>query len=200
VWAAYIIQVFTALLAVMTLAKDWGAHQSSWRRTGVGFLIISLMVVSAYNTYHTGKHNAQQHQEDEGKIAKLQASVDTANKGQSDNTRQFLQQISNLSDKVAKLQTQAATEALQKQAAQLQAEVRSTEQALNPPKAELQFSFDTQGDVRVRTLSLSPDSQGNIAFRFTVMNLTPIAATDGFIVLQFVMAVPLLKCLMASRK
>lgn len=177
-WGAYVIPIFTGLLAVMTLAKDWGAHQSSWRRTGVGFLIIGLMVASAYNTYQTGKRNEQRRQEDEGKITKLQAGVDTANKAQVDNTKQFLQQFSDLSGKVAKLQTEAATEALQKQAKDLQGELVATQKAMQVPKVPLQLSFEETNGVRVSTATL-PRINGAIHLRFTIINDTDTAALNG---------------------
>lgn len=125
VWTSYVTQVATAFLAVLTLPKDWGAHKSSWRRTAVGLLIIALMALSAYNTYQTGRRNQEQQQQAEARNNKLQASVDTANDAQANNTTQFLKQFAALSDKLAMLQTKAATEELRTQAAALQAELTS---------------------------------------------------------------------------
>jgi len=181
---SYVIPIFAGLLAAMTLAKDWGAHQTSWRRTGVGLLIIGLMIASVANTYQTGKHNDQRRREDEAKINKLQASVDAANTAQADNTKQFLQQFSDLSGKVAKLQTEAATEALQKQAKDLQAQLQTTQQALHPPKATLEFSFRPGEDKPIHSVSLPRDPSGDVTVQFTMMNFASANALDGFIMLQ----------------
>ncbi len=153
-------------------------------------LVASIIVV--VNQYETDK----QHEGDTGQISGLKDAVKQANEtqqknaaqflqGQDSSRQQFLKQFNQLSDKVAKLQTQAATEALQKQAAELQAELHSTEQALNPPKAELQFSFENPDpDTPIRTTSLPRDLQGNITVRFTVMNMTQAVANDGFVSFQ----------------
>jgi hypothetical protein len=124
-----------------------------------------------------------QHDNDSGQITALKKAVDQANDTQKANAKTFSDAFTQLSDKVAKLQTQAATEALQKQAAQLQDELRSTQQTLNPPKAELAFTFEAAGDVALRTTHITPDKDGNITFKFTAVNASNADALDGFIIL-----------------
>lgn len=156
-WSNYVLQILVAGLALFQLAKDWGAHKSTWRRTTVGLLIVLLMAFSVYNTFRNSKSTTAQHADDQKRITQLQASVNAANTAQVDNTKQFLQQFSQLSEKVAKLQTAAATEALQKQARDLQAELQSTQQALNPPRASLEFSFAPVEDTPIHSVSLPRD-------------------------------------------
>ena len=80
----------------------------------------------------------------------------------------------------------------------MQAELHSTEQALNPPKAELQFSFESARDTPIRTTSLPRDLQGNITVRFTVMNMTQAVANDGFVSFQIWSSARLLRSQTAS--
>ena len=187
---------YGAVITVIVLAaagvwEDFLAKKSLTRRVVMSAMLLVASIIVVVNQYETDK----QHERDAGQISGLKNAVKQANDTQQKNAAQFLQgqdssrqeflkQFNQLGDKVAKLQTQAATEALQKQAAELQAELHSTEQALNPPKAELQFSFESARDTPIRTTSLPRDLQGNITVRFTVMNMTQAVANDGFVSFQ----------------
>ena len=76
----------------------------------------------------------------------------------------------------------------------MKTELKNTQEALNPPKATLQFSFapfrtihpdaeNTTGEpVTEKTLTRSED--GSLYVEFTVMNLTDVDAIDGEMTLQ----------------
>ena len=141
---------------------------------------------SAYNTYRSEKRSNEQQKDAETRINKLQAGVDTANQAQAENTKQFLGKFGELSERVANLQTEVATEDLRKQAQQLQRELVSTQtelaatqKALTPEKAELEFSFEPFVDDRVRTLSLNRTLDNNYNIRFSIVNGTSADALDG---------------------
>ena len=156
--------------------------------TLIVLLIASLVVL--VNQYLTNK----QHDLDTGQVSALTTAVQKANDTQQANAKEFtaeqqaartefLQRFTDLSGKVSKLQTEAATEALQKQAQQLQADLAATQKALDPPKARLEFSFETPpGADPIRSLSLNRDPGDNYTLRFTVANLTDAAAVDGDII------------------
>lgn len=55
----YIPNLATVLLAMLQLAKDWSAHQTTWRRAGVLCFIALLGVGGTINTYYSTR-NANQ--------------------------------------------------------------------------------------------------------------------------------------------
>jgi hypothetical protein len=184
-WTAYAPQVIAAVIALFQLAKDWGAHKSTWRRALIAIAIIVLMSLSIANTLRATRRASKQHSEDVQKITQLQASVDSANLQQKENTALFLRQFDSLSGRVAKLQTEAATEQLQKQASALQRELVSTRKLLEPgPKAELVFSLPGEIDQVLK----KPQRRGSVTSRgdvvhvdFVVGNPTDVEAGQGYL-------------------
>ena len=152
-------------------------------------LILLLAIGSAINNYYTGRRTSLQHSQDQAEITGLKTAVETANRNQEANTKQFVDAFGKLSQKVSDLQTGAATEALQKRLATVQLELQNTQKALAPgPKAKLLFTFfpfkngimgtepsaEPSTDV---TLPVNPDN--TVHFEFTVLNLTYVDATEG---------------------
>ena len=137
----YVLPILAALIAVFQLAKDWSAHQTHLRRGTVIALIVLLTVASTVNVYYANKRTAIQRAKDHDEITGLKTAVDTANQSQQANTKQFVDAFGKLSQKVSDLQTQVATESLQKKLASVQLELQNTQKALAPgPKAKLLFS------------------------------------------------------------
>jgi hypothetical protein len=110
----YILYIATALLALLYLAKDWEGHKKSWRRLVVLGLIILIGTGGIFNTYYTNKKIDRQHDNDQKRIAGLKEAVDTANKNQEDNTRQFVNAFGKLSQKVSDLKAKSGLRAFMK--------------------------------------------------------------------------------------
>lgn len=185
---SYILPIVVALLAMLQLAKDWGAHKTHWRRAIVFALILLVAIGSGISNYYATRNAAERHTQDQAQIAGLKTAVDTANQSQEANTKLFVDAFGRLSQKVSDLQTGAATAALQKRLASVQFELQNTQKALAPgPKAKLSFTFFPYADgvlgvspavpATDLTLPLSPDN--TVHFEFTVLNLTDVDAMDG---------------------
>jgi hypothetical protein len=190
----YIFPIGAALIALLQLAKDWGAHQRNWRRVAVLILIVLLGIGGAVNNYRTNKKSSFQRVEDQKEITGLKTAVETANKNQQDNTQVFVNALKGLSQKVSELQTQAATEKLQARLATVQAELRKTQKALEPgPKAELVFSFYPFNNSPIGTIppaqpatdvTLPLHLNRTVHVEFTVLNMTSVDAVDVEITLK----------------
>jgi hypothetical protein len=184
----YVLNLATAFIAAFQLAKDWGAHQATWRRAAVLSLIVTLGVGGTINTYYAGKKASAVHEEDQRQIGGLKKAVETANKAQDSNTAQFLQSFSTLTQKLSDLQTQVKTSGLQKEAARLRAELEATQKALTPQRAELVSSLgnvtDTLENLGVTESSVPRGIDGTISFTATVVNKSPVQATNGSIFLR----------------
>ena len=179
------LPLFTALLALFYLLKDWDAHKTSLRRLIVLFLIIGIGVGGMFSNYFTVKKYNDQHQKDQGLMAGLQTAVETANKNQEDNTKHFLDAFGKLSQKVSDLQTQVNTAQLRKEAEQLRVELAATQKALIPPKATLNFTFPRpRPDAPLlRTITL-PVENNIVHVEFAIKNDTDVPALDGQITLR----------------
>jgi len=129
------------LLAVMQLANDWGAHQSSWRRALVLVAIIVLGLGGAVNTYYSSRKAATQHLDDQKQISGLKKAVETASADQEKNTQVFVKSFDDMAGKLNALKTQLQTAGLQKEADSLRADLRATQKALVSPKAEFAATF-----------------------------------------------------------
>ena len=195
----YILNLTTVFLAALQLAKDWGAHRTTWRRAAVLGLIALLGVGGTINAYYSGKKAAavraedqrnalKQHSDDREQIAGLQRAVDTAKSAQEDNTKQFLFSLSSLSQKLSDIQAQVKTAGLQKEAAQLRAQLEATQKALNPPRAELEASLgnvtDKLENLGVKEWSAKPDVDGTLTFTLSVINKSAVQAKNGSILLR----------------
>jgi hypothetical protein len=86
----YFLPIGTAFIAVLQLAKDWGAHQTHWRRGLLLGLIVVLATGGAVNNYITSRRSAAQHTQDQAEIESLKKAVETANQNQMSNTKQFV--------------------------------------------------------------------------------------------------------------
>jgi hypothetical protein len=180
----YIPTLATAFLAVLQLAKDWGAHQTTWRRAVVLSLILCLGVGGAINTYYSDRKAVAQHAADQKQIAGLQKAVETANADQENNTKHFVQSFTGLSRQLSALQSQVDTAGLQKEAARLRTELESTQKALTPPKAELEFSLADDSDttnfksatkfVGVKETTAEKHPDGSVSFSVYVFNKSAV--------------------------
>jgi hypothetical protein len=139
---SYVPALATVLLALLQLAKDWGAHQTTWRRAFVLALIVLLGMAGAVNTLYSSRRAAVKQMEDQKQITGLKTAVETANSDQMNNTKQFVKSFSDLSQQLSRLQAQVSTAGLQKEAAQLRSELEATQKALYPEKVELESSLD----------------------------------------------------------
>lgn len=174
----YILHIATAALALLYLAKDWEGHKRSWRRLVVLSLILLIGIAGIINTHYTNKKIERQRNEDQVRIASLKEAVDTANKNQEDNTRQFINAFGNLSQKVNDLQTNVKTAGLREEAEKLKGELVSTQKALTPQKSALAFTFEKAdiGDMEVlRTVTL-PVKDGVVHVDFSMINPTNITS------------------------
>lgn len=125
----YMPLVATAFLALLQLAKDWGAHQTTLRRALVLLFIVAFGVGGTVNTYYANKRVAAQHLADQKQISALQKAVETANANQQANTKQFVQSFKQLSQELGDLQTQVKTADLQQEVAKLRNEVEAAQRA-----------------------------------------------------------------------
>jgi hypothetical protein len=172
----YIIHIATTFLAFLFLAKDWQSHRKSWRRLTVIGLIILIGIGGLVNTHYANKKIDQ----DQNRIAALKQAVDTANKNQEDNTKQFVNAFGKLSQKVSDLQTQVKTAGLKEEADQLANELRATQKAMTAPKVTLTFSFARarRDGTILRTVTL-PAEDGVVHAEFNLINDTEVAAQNG---------------------
>lgn len=183
----YFLPIAASLIALLQLAKDWSAHQTSWRRGSVLALIVLFGAGGAINSYYSNQRATKQHTADQAEIAGLKTGVETANHAQEANTKQFVAAFSKLSKDVRDLQTQVTTEKLQSRLTSVQAELQKTQMALAPgPKAELSFTFypfpnSQPGQpitlVTDKTLPVSAD--GSVHVDFEIVNATDTDAVDS---------------------
>ena len=71
----YGLLIAALLLAVLQLAKDWPAHQTTWRRVGVLVLIVLFGVGSGINSYYSNKRAAAQYVSDQAEIKSLKTEI-----------------------------------------------------------------------------------------------------------------------------
>jgi len=75
----YILSLAATGLALLEMAKDWREHKTTWRRATVLCLITLSLIVSAINTYYSGRDADRQHREDQAQIVRLQKTVEIGN-------------------------------------------------------------------------------------------------------------------------
>jgi hypothetical protein len=188
----YLPAIATAFLAALQLAKDWGAHQTTWRRAGVLLLILILAAGGAVNTYYSSKNSATQHIEDQQQIAGLQKAVETANKNQQENTAQFVEAFGKLSQRVANLQAAVNTTEITNQANKLKAELEATQKALVPdPKARLVFGFldeNLQGNPPTENSPIHVVQGSPVSVDFAAYNGNDAVALKGLIFVRICLA------------
>src|ERR1041385_4139411 len=93
----YLPSILATLIACGQLAKDWGAHKSTWRRVTVLTLIFVLAIVNGINIHYSEKSASERRNSDARQIAGLKEAVDTAKQAQTDNTKQFVKSFQELS-------------------------------------------------------------------------------------------------------
>ena len=173
---SYILQFATTTLMLLYLAKDWESHKRSWRRKTVFVLIILIGFGGCINTWYTNNKIL----EDQNQIAALTKGIETANKSQEANTKQFVAAFDELSQKLRELQAQVRTTELQEKADQLKSELEATRKSLVSPKASLSFTFAKPDPdaplIRAVTLPVKNDI---VHLEFTVANKSDTPALDG---------------------
>jgi hypothetical protein len=188
----YFLPIAASLIALLQLAKDWGAHQTTWRRAAALVLIGLFGIGSAINNYYASQKAGSQHASDQAEIRGLKTAVETANKNQEANTAQFVDAFARLSKEVGYLQTQVANEKLQARLAGVQTELQKTQKALAPgPKAELSFSFAPLPDwppgepIRLVTDTTLPlNTDGSVHIEFHIVNATDVDAVQAEVDVQ----------------
>lgn len=182
----YLPSLATVALALLQLAKDWGAHQAHWRRALVLLAIMLLGVGGTVNTYYASKKSEAQRIGDQQRIAGLEQAVKTANTNQEANTKQFVQSFGDLSGKLGNLQTQLKTANLQKEATQLRAELEATQKAMTVPKADVQATLGevvegTLENLNVKEIWVADSPDGSVGFTVHVINKSKVQARKGSI-------------------
>jgi hypothetical protein len=190
----YAAAIVMLVLAIGGIWEYFFVKKGGSRRriiTLVVFLVASIIVL--INQYLTNK----QHDKDVGQISGLTIAVQTANTTQQTNAKEFasaqeaarkefLSQFNSLSDKVAKLQTEAATESLQKQVTELQVELQATQKAVAPgPKPRLIFSlagYDKHIKQVIDRATL-PAVNNVVHVELDVANPTDVNADQGEIII-----------------
>jgi hypothetical protein len=76
---AYILIVAMAILATLSLMKDWRAHKHRWRQFSVLLTILIVMAVGIVNTYLSNKATAKREEESAKEIDGLRADLTSAN-------------------------------------------------------------------------------------------------------------------------
>ena len=95
---------------------------------------------------------------------------------------EFENQFSDMSQRVANLQTQVKTADLQTEANQLRQELEATRQSMAVPQTHLTFTLIGDDGKDARTVLL-PKKDGVVHVRFVVINETEVTALEGAIVL-----------------
>ncbi len=184
----YVPSLATILLALMQLAKDWGAHQSTWRRALVLVAIMFLGVGSVINTYYSSRKVAAQHLEDQKQISGLKKAVETASTDQEKNTKVFVKSFDDMTQKLNGLETQLKTAGLQKEAEGLRADLKATQKAMLVPKAELEATLGeptaTLDNLSIKEVSVAQSLDGVVEFTVNVVNKSVVQAKNGSIFLR----------------
>jgi hypothetical protein len=176
----------TAGIAIFYLIKDWKDFKAHYSRLTVLLLIILLCLVGISNTYYTNIKSEKQRVQYEKKIEILTSSVETSNRNQVENTKQFVNEFSRLSQKIVELQSEVKTTGLKEEAEKLKAELEATQRSMNPPKTKIGFTFGKgvgfdNKPIREITLPVNDDI---VHVEFSVFNFTDITARNGSLALE----------------
>lgn len=71
----YVLPIFTALLALLYLAKDWESHKKAWHRYMILVLIILVGIIGTINTYYTGEKTAKEADELRNELASTRKAL-----------------------------------------------------------------------------------------------------------------------------
>jgi hypothetical protein len=189
----YAAAVVLLIFAIGGIWEYFFVKKGSRRRIITLIVLLVSSVVVLVNQYLTTK----QHDTDVGQISGLTVAIQKANETQQANAKEFtaeqeaarkefLRQFNDLSAKVAKLQTEAATDALRKQAQNLQNELAATEKLLAPgPKVNFVFSLagaDKKDSKPVLRTAL-PAANSTVHVTAEILNPTETTAESGYFAL-----------------
>jgi hypothetical protein len=195
----YAGQVVAGVLAFLALWKDAADYGELSKKFGkhIIWLCAGLMVVlTAISIYltHAGRKQAIQDKidasnaasESRGQIMALSRQVIKMSQDRAAAEKGFRDSFSQLSDKIARLQTEAATQKLSEQLTKTQAELEKAEAKLTQPKATLVPTFQTtdiaQIPIRTKVATLRPD--GSVSVDVTVYNNSDVPALDGGVLVR----------------
>ena len=184
--------IFPGLIALGTIIfKDWKNYQPQWVR-----YLLLLFVLAACGVGTAYQHAQRQEKIDAARTSQqsiddLKGQATAAQQAQTENTKIFTKQFSELSKELSDLKTKVTTKELQDKIVSLQGRL---DKALDPPRAKLAFSFAPIKVVRVDSTHTTGEpvteenlplaSDGSVHVEFTVLNLTNVDAIDGEMILQ----------------
>ena len=188
----YAPTVFPSLIALGTIVfKDWKNYRPHWVRWMLIFFVLAAGCVGVRYQHGQREEKAEAARISQQNIDGLTGQVTASQQAQTENTKIFTKQFSELSKELSDLKTKVTTKELQDKIVSLQARLDKT---LDPPRAKLAFSFapikvvkvdatHTTGEpVTEKTIPLSAD--GSVHVEFTILNLTNVDAMDGEMILQ----------------
>jgi hypothetical protein len=184
--------LFPSLIALGTIIfKDWKNYKPHWVRWVLIFFVLAAGGVGVAYQHAQREEKSAAARISQQNIDGLKVQVRAAQQAQTENTKIFTEQFSELSKELSDLKTKVTTKELQDKIVSLQARLDKT---LDPPRAKLIFSFEPIKVVRIdanhttgaavteKTLRLAAD--GSFHVDFTVINLTDVDAIDGEMTLQ----------------
>jgi hypothetical protein len=194
-YAGQVVTFLFAFIGLLKDASDYGALSKKFGKHLVwlcAFLVLFAFVASVYLT-HAGRKQAVQDKID-SKTA--QAVITGQNTALSNQIQQmaadrakaesgFRDSFSQLSQKVANLQTKAATAGLTKELSQTREELRQAEAKFAQPKATVVPSLwtDQESQIPVRT-ALLKSANNAVTIEFFAFNKSDVSATNGSIFLR----------------
>jgi hypothetical protein len=175
------------------LSKDWRNYKPEWAR----WLLLVVVVVAGGAAIYVqiGQHNEKLEatRQNQANIDGLRGQIKAAQTAQENNTRQFLLQFQDLSEKLRVLETNAATKEDRAEIVKLNAqlkiaetELQNTQKALAPSaKATLAFTFVPFKNspppapmVPNTDVELPLNADGTVHVEFSVLNLTDVPAPN----------------------
>ena len=140
---------------------------------------------------HTARHKTAQDNADaqadkargEKEISDLKDAVKSGNDLLGQQRRDFLEQFSQMQDKVTTLETEVKTSDLQEESSRLRSDLASMKKAMEVPKAVLSFSFSDEAGRQTSSLTTANVEDGKVKLYFNVLNPTGTDALEGVIIL-----------------
>lgn len=201
-YASPLILTLVALLALWKDAKDYKelAKEETGDRTvrwvkqhtvsllaGIAVITLLMSLLDIHSTRHQTWQDKADAQADKAtrdkEIGDLRAAVNSGNELLGLQRKDFLDQFSQMSNRVTMLQTEVKTSDLKEEASQLRSELESTRKSLQVPKATLSFSFWEDSGQNSNLASLNLEN-GAAKIKFDVVNGSDADALEGAIVFQ----------------
>jgi hypothetical protein len=184
--------IFPSLIALGTIIfKDWKNYKPHWVRWVLIAFVIAAGGIGVAYQHLQREEKAEAARLSQQNVDGLKGQVKAAQDSQTENTKIFAKQFSELSKELGDLKTKVTTKELQDKIANLQSRLDKT---LDPPRAKLLFSFAPIKVVRIddsRTTgepitekNIPVAADGSFHVDFTVINLTDVDAIDGEMTLQ----------------